>query len=305
MTKRFSGLGVALITPFNDQAEVDYPGLERMVHHVAGSKAHFLVVLGSTGEAHLLSVDEQRRVLDFVREVNADRLPLVAGFDSSGGTKAAAERLSALDASGLSGLLISAPAYIRPGQAGLIDHFKALDAVSPLPIVLYNVPSRTGVNLQPETIVELAHSGENIVALKQAHPDLEEFRAIRAGVPADFLLLSGDDASAIPMMALGGDGLVSVLGNAYPDVWAEAMDLALFGSVREAEAMLTDQRMLMEIVCEEGNPTGIKAICELLGLCRLFPRSPLQPATQPYRDALYRAMADVSASAVGTGETPL
>ena len=300
MTKRFTGLGVALITPFNDQGAIDYPGLERMVHHVAGSKAHFLVVLGSTGEAQLLTDEEKRRVLDFVQEVNDGRLPLVAGLDVSGGTVAAVQRLRQLDTTGLDGLLISAPAYIKPGQAGLVEMFEALSEASPLPIILYNVPSRTGVHLLPETIVEIAHRCEQVVALKQAHDDLSEFRAIRAQVPESFSLLSGDDANAMPMIALGGDGLVSVIGNAYPNPWAEAIDLAMFGSVKEAEARLADQRALVEALFEEGNPTGIKAVCDVLGLCGPQVRRPLMPATKTYRDLLYTAVAAVGAGPVQT-----
>ena len=300
MTKRFTGLGVALITPFNDQGAIDYPGLERMVHHVAGSKAHFLVVLGSTGEAQLLTDEEKRRVLDFVQEVNDGRLPLVAGLDVSGGTVAAVQRLRQLDTTGLDGLLISAPAYIKPGQAGLVEMFEALSEASPLPIILYNVPSRTGVHLLPETIVEIAHRCEQVVALKQAHDNLSEFRTIRAQVPESFSLLSGDDANAMPMIALGGDGLVSVIGNAYPNPWAEAIDLAMFGSVKEAEARLADQRALVEALFEEGNPTGIKAVCDVLGLCGPQVRRPLMPATKIYRDRLYTAVAAVGAGPVRT-----
>lgn len=300
MTKRFTGLGVALITPFNDQGAIDYPGLERMVHHVAGSKAHFLVVLGSTGEAQLLTDEEKRRVLDFVQEVNDGRLPLVAGLDVSGGTVASVQRLRQLDTTGLDGLLISAPAYIKPGQAGLVEMFEALSEASPLPIILYNVPSRTGVHLLPETIVEIAHRCEQVVALKQAHDNLSEFRTIRAQVPESFSLLSGDDANAMPMIALGGDGLVSVIGNAYPNPWAEAIDLAMFGSVKEAEARLADQRALVEALFEEGNPTGIKAVCDVLGLCGPQVRRPLMPATKTYRDRLYTAVAAVGAGPVRT-----
>lgn len=300
MTKRFTGLGVALITPFNDQGAIDYPGLERMVHHVAGSKAHFLVVLGSTGEAQLLTDEEKRRVLDFVQEVNDGRLPLVAGLDVSGGTVASVQRLRQLDTTGLDGLLISAPAYIKPGQAGLVEMFEALSEASPLPIILYNVPSRTGVHLLPETIVEIAHRCEQVVALKQAHDNLSEFRTIRAQVPESFSLLSGDDANAMPMIALGGDGLVSVIGNAYPNPWAEAIDLAMFGSVKEAEARLADQRALVEALFEEGNPTGIKAVCDVLGLCGPQVRRPLMPATKTYRDRLYTAVAAVGAGPVQT-----
>lgn len=208
MSKRFQGLGVALITPFTPEGNIDFPGLERMVHHVASSKAHFLVALGSTGEAQLMSDEEQRRVLDFIMEVNAGRLPVVAGFSAAGGTRAAVDRIKAFDAEGLAGLLISPPGYVKPGQAGMVAHFKALAGASPLPIIMYNVPSRTGVDMAPATVIELANACPNLVGLKQASDDLVAFRAIRAGVPESFVLLSGDDENAIPMMAMGGDGLV-------------------------------------------------------------------------------------------------
>lgn len=291
MNKRFSGLGVALITPFSEDGSIDFPGLERMVHHVSGSKAHFLVVLGSTGEAQLMDESEQRRVLDFVQEVNAGRLPIVAGFDGSGGTVAAVRRMEAMDTRGLDGLLISPPAYIKPSQPGLVAHYQALSEVTSLPIIMYNVPSRACVNIEPETVIEVASTCPQVVALKQANDDMAAFQKIRSGVADTFALLSGDDVNAIPMMAMGGDGLVSVIGNAFPDRWAEALDLASFGSVKEAGKMLEDQQPLLDAIFAEGNPTGIKAVCNLLGICGATPRLPLLPATKLHRDRLYQAMA--------------
>jgi 4-hydroxy-tetrahydrodipicolinate synthase len=295
MSKRFQGLGVALITPFTAEGAIDFPGLERMVHHVSSSKAHFLLALGSTGEALLMSVEEQRRVLDFVMEVNAGRLPVVAGFDAQGGTDAAVERIHQLDPKGLSALLISPPAYIKPSQAGMVAHFTALAEASPLPIIMYNVPSRTGVTMAPETVISLAQSCPALIGLKQACDDMLAFREIRSGVPESFVLLSGDDENAIPMMAMGGDGLVSVIGNAYPDAWASAIDLALFGSVKEAEANLAPFQTMLGCIFEEGNPTGIKAVCELLGLCGPMTRKPLVAASGALRDALYNAIAALDA----------
>ncbi len=295
MSKRFQGLGVALITPFTPQGDIDFPALERMVHHVASSKAHYLVALGSTGETMLMSGDEHRRVLDFIMEVNAGRLPVVAGFDGQGGTAAAVERIAALDPKGLSALLISPPAYIKPGQEGIKRHFKALAEAAPLPIIMYNVPSRAGVTMSAQTIVELSHECPALIGLKQATDDLVAFREIRQGVPESFVMLSGDDENAVPMMALGGDGLVSVIGNAYPDAWASAMDLALFGSVKEAEQGLACFQPLLGCIFSEGNPTGIKALCHLLGLCGMEVRSPLMPASRTLQDSLYSAVADLDA----------
>lgn len=291
MSKRFQGLGVALITPFTPAGEIDFPGLERMVHHVAGSKAHFLVALGSTGEANLLTPEEQRRVLDFIMEVNAGRMPIVAGFDGNASTAACVGRLKALDAKGLAGLLVSPPAYVKPGQAGMVAHFRALAEVSPLPIIMYNVPSRTGVTMDPATVITLAHAHPQLVGLKQATPDLVAFREIRAGVPESFVLLSGDDENATAMMAMGGNGLISVIGNAYPDDWARAMDLALFGSVKEAEMRLARFRMLLGAIFREGNPTGIKSVCDQLGLCGPSVRLPLVAASAALREDLYHAIA--------------
>ena len=160
---------------------------------------------------------------------------------------------------------------------------------------MYNVPSRAGVTLTPQTIVELSHECPALIGLKQATDDLVAFREIRQGVPESFVMLSGDDENAVPMMALGGDGLVSVIGNAYPDAWASAMDLALFGSVKEAEQSLACFQPLLGCIFSEGNPTGIKALCSLIGLCGLDLRSPLMPASQALRDSLYNAVADLDA----------
>lgn len=295
MSKRFQGLGVALITPFTPEGDIDFPGLERMVHHVASSKAHYLVALGSTGEAMLMSGDEHRRVLDFIMEVNAGRLPIVAGFDGQGGTLAAVERIATMDPKGLSALLVSPPSYIKPGQEGMKSHFKALAEAAPLPIIMYNVPSRAGVTMSPQTIVELSLECPALIGLKQASDDFVAFREIRQGVPESFVVLSGDDENAVPMMAMGGDGLVSVIGNAYPDAWASAMDLALFGSVKEAEQALSCFQPLLSCIFSEGNPTGIKALCSLLGMCGPHARLPLMPASQLLQEQLYAAVADLDA----------
>lgn len=174
-------------------------------------------------------------------------------------------------------------------------HFQALAEAAPLPIIMYNVPSRTGVTMSPETVVSLAQGCPALIGLKQASDDLIAFRAIRSGVPDSFVLLSGDDENAIPMMALGGDGLISVIGNAYPDAWASAMDLALFGSVKEAECALVPFSEMLACIFQEGNPTGIKAVCSLLGLCGPELRLPLVPASEELRNKLYSAIAALDA----------
>ncbi|MDG2425970.1 MAG: 4-hydroxy-tetrahydrodipicolinate synthase [Flavobacteriales bacterium] len=292
---KFTGLGVAMITPMSADESIDFPALERLTLRLCSSEVDFLVVLGSTGEAALLSEEERVAVLEFVLEISAGAKPIVAGLDVSGGTRAVVQRLQSMHVRGLSGLLVSPPPYILPVQSGLLDLFQRLDKVTPVPIIAYNVPSRAGVEMAPDTIIEMAATTSNVVALKQAVPSVDAMRKIIAGVPKDFAVLAGDDGWAVPAMSLGGQGLISVIGNAFPDMWGRAMNQAVFGQVKSAEDDLRRFEPLLELLFAEGNPAGIKALCSHLGLCEMHVRRPLMPASKKLTQDIYDAVAALDA----------
>lgn len=293
--QKFTGLGVAMVTPMSADESIDFPSLERLTRRLCSSEADFLVVLGSTGEAALLSEEERISVLDFVIEIASGTKPIVAGLDVTGGTRTVMQRLRTMNVVGVAGLLVSPPPYILPGQSGLIDFFQSLDEVTPVPIIAYNVPSRAGVEMSPETVLEIAHSTRNIVAIKQAVPSIDAMRRIIIGAPDDFVVLAGDDAWAVPAMAIGAQGLVSVIGNAFPDVWGRAIDQAVFGQVKGAEDQLRKFDCMLELLFLEGNPGGIKLLCSHLGLCEGHVRRPLMASSKALAQRMYDAVAALDA----------
>ena len=220
----FKGLGVALITPFTKNGEVDYSSLKRLVEYQIQNGADFLCILATTSEAPCLSKEEKQKIKDLIVEINSKRIPLLMGCGGNN-TKAVIEDLQTLDLTGIDGVLSVCPYYNKPSQEGLYRHFMAISEASPLPVVLYNVPGRTGVNLKPETTVRLANDSKNIVAVKEASGSLEQVDEIIKNKPADFDVLSGDDALTFSMVASGAAGAISVIGNALPKEFSRMIRL--------------------------------------------------------------------------------
>ena len=230
---KLHGLGVALITPFHADGKVDFPGLQRMVEHLATGGCDFLVVLGTTAETPTLSPEEQRSVVDFVVEVNAKRMPLVVGV-SGNNTMELCSRIRTWDLEGIDAFLVASPAYNKPSQLGIVKHFKAVAEASPKPIVLYNVPGRTASNMTAATTLELAEHA-NVCGVKEASGDLGQIGMILAQRPEGFAVWSGDDALAMPTVAMGAEGVISVMGNAYPAEMSRMIQQAAFGQIQEAQ----------------------------------------------------------------------
>ena len=289
------GLGVAMVTPFNEQGNVDFPALQRMVEHQIEGGTAFLVVLGTTGETPTLSAAEQRRVVDFVLEVNAGRLPLVVGVTGNN-TAELCERIHGWDVIGVAAFLVATPAYNKPGQEGLKAHYTAVADAAQRPVILYNVPGRTSCNMSAATTLALAEH-PNVIGIKEASGDLEQIGDILASRPAHFALWSGDDALAMPTVAMGADGLISVLGNAFPKPMAAMVEQASFGQTHEARSTHAALKPLMALMFEEGNPAGIKAAMKHLGLCEGDVRLPLTKASAALKDKLYAAIAALEVSA--------
>jgi 4-hydroxy-tetrahydrodipicolinate synthase len=276
--KAFEGLGVALVTPFNQQLDVDFKALTAILEHLyASNSVDYFVVLGSTGEAATLSSEEKQEIMTFVRDFNKNRLPLVFGH-SGNDTRALIQSLYSIDFSGYSAVLCASPAYVKPSQAGIIAHYHTLSDNSPLPLILYNVPSRTGSNIASETVKILAEN-KNIIGIKEASGDLVQAMEVRANTPEEFLLISGDDTLTIPMCSIGAVGLISVMANAYPAVFKNILTSCKAGEFNNAASEALKTLKINHLMNTEGNPIGIKQLLAHLGLCSPNVRLPLAKAS--------------------------
>jgi 4-hydroxy-tetrahydrodipicolinate synthase len=284
--------GVAVITPFHADGSVDHDALARIIHFLIDSGIDFLVALGTTGESVTLTNDEKQAVFTtFVRE-NKQRVPLIMGVGGNC-TRSLVESFQSLDVNGFDAILSVTPYYNRPNQEGLYQHYMALDAVSPLPLLMYNVPGRTGVNMTAETTVRIANDAKNIVGVKDASGNMDQGAEIIAQSPTDFFVFSGDDETAIPLTLLGGDGVISVVAGCFPKAFKHGMDLALDKNEAEANRINQQFKAVIDLLFQEGNPAGIKAVSQLLGLCEANLRLPLVSpsdaliaALQPYVNKL-------------------
>lgn len=280
-----------MVTPFNQQGMVDFPALQRLVELQQEQGCGFLVILGTTGETPTLSADERRRVVDFVLEVNAGRLPVVVGVTGND-TRELCERIATWTDEGISGFLVASPAYNKPQQAGLIKHFEAVADAAPRPVMLYNVPARTGSNMTAETTLVLAKH-PNILGIKEASGDLTQIARILADRPEQFGVWSGDDALALSTIAMGGDGVISVAGNVLPERMSVMVQQAMFGQTNEAKITHLAMTAFLELLFKEGNPAGVKAAMEHLNLCSSIVRLPLVEASEMLKAQLYQAIADM------------
>lgn len=280
--QQFTGLGVALVTPFNKDLEIDFEALKTILDHLYGSNAlDYLVVLGSTGEASVVSNTEKQSLLTFVKDYNEDRIPLVFGHGGNN-TEDLISSLKAIDHSGYSAILSSSPAYIKPTQLGIQIHYESLADSSPLPIIIYNVPSRTGSNISAKTTIMLSEH-KNIIGIKDASCDLVQSMNVRNVANDDFLLISGDDMITIPLYSIGGNGLISVLGNAYPALYKEILTSCSKGDFKKAAKMAYETLKINDLMYLEGNPVGIKQLLSEMGLCKPYVRLPLVTASEELR----------------------
>ncbi|GAB4500447.1 MAG: 4-hydroxy-tetrahydrodipicolinate synthase [Saprospiraceae bacterium] len=277
--ERFRGTGVALVTPFKN-GNIDWEDLEKVIEHVIAGGVEFLVSLGTTGESVTLSDEEHRQVLDFTIKINRGRLPLVAGIFGGNNTAALVEKIKTYNFEGIDALLSSNPAYSKPGQEGIFQHYMELAEVSPRPIIIYNVPSRTASNMNAETTLRLANSSDKFLGIKEASDDIYQVMKIIKGKPKDFLVLSGDDFITLPLIAAGGDGVISVIANTTPRPFTDMVRAALRQDMPTAQKLNFKLLELYKLLFIEGNPVGVKAALELQGLCSREVRLPLVPMTE-------------------------
>ena len=263
--RTLQGMGVALVTPFKADGEVDVAALERLVHFQVENGTDYLVVLGTTAETPTLSTEEKELVKKTVRRANNGRLPMVLGVGGNH-TQAIVEQVRGVSAQDYAAILSVTPYYNKPSQEGLYQHYKAVAAATELPILLYNVPSRTGVNMDYRTTLRLAQEVPNIIGVKEASGNIVQIMHLLQGRPEGFLVISGDDTTALPTVLLGGDGTISVLGQAFPKRYSQMIRQGLEGKNQEANAIQYQLLEAMELVFKEGNPVGIKALLSLLEL---------------------------------------
>lgn len=269
-------MGIALITPFTKDGEVDYKALVRLVEYQIQNGADFLCILATTGETPCLSKEEKQNIKNLVVETNHGRLPILMGCGGNN-TQAVIEELKTTDWSGISSVLSVCPYYNKPSQEGLYQHFKAIAEASPLPVVLYNVPGRTGVNLKPETTVRLAKDCDNIVAVKEASGNLEQVDEIIKNKPDGFDVISGDDALTFSMVASGAAGVISVIGNALPKEFSRMIRLEFNGEYEAARKIHHKFTELYTLLFVDGNPAGVKALLHEMGFIENVLRLPLVP----------------------------
>lgn len=286
------GSGVALVTPFTATGEIDFNALRAVIEHIIAGGINYLVALGTTGEPPTLDTSEKKAIFEFVLEVINNRIPVVAGLGGNN-TRSLVAELKEFLPMGFSAVLSASPYYNKPNQEGIYQHYQALAEASPLPILLYNVPGRTGSNISAETTLRLAHEFSNIIGIKEASANFVQFDQIIRDRPEDFLFISGDDAIALPVMAIGGDGLISVLANALPAEISKLIDLALNGEYAEAKRVHLQLSEIIQLIFAEGNPGGVKALLHQLGIIEnslRLPLTPVSPALYAQLENLHRVV---------------
>ncbi|TVR73232.1 MAG: 4-hydroxy-tetrahydrodipicolinate synthase [Marinilabiliales bacterium] len=282
--KLFQGTGVAVVTPFRDDESVDFPSMGKVIEHLIEGKVEYIVALGTTGESVTLNQDEKTAVINFVIEKVNNRIPVVMGVGGNNTHEVVSAVQSVCDENlPLAGILSVSPYYNKPTQEGIYLHYKKVATASTLPVIIYNVPGRTGQNITAETTVRLARDCRNIVATKEASGDLNQVNYILKNKPKDFMVISGDDQLTLPMIALGASGVISVSANAFPFELSEMVRLALKGKLRKAQAYQNALLDLMNAHFVEGNPAGVKASLNIRKLIHNNLRLPLcKVSTQTY-----------------------
>jgi 4-hydroxy-tetrahydrodipicolinate synthase len=291
--KKFKGTGVAIVTPFKNDSSIDFSALGRVINHVIKGGVNYIVALGTTGESVTLTKDEKQAVISYVIETVDGRVPLMAGFGGNN-TQEVINSIRQADLTGIDALLSVAPYYNKPTQRGIFQHFKSIATWSPIPVIMYNVPGRTGCNISADTCLELARSCENITGVKEASGDLGQIMKIIKGKPENFGVISGDDMLTLPIVAAGGIGVISVLGNAFPQACSELVNHALKGNFKSAREIQFRYLEMIELLFIEGNPAGIKAILSVINLCQNYLRLPLVSVSRPALTRIQKAVEEIT-----------
>jgi 4-hydroxy-tetrahydrodipicolinate synthase len=292
MQKELSGLGVAMVTPFLENSQVDYSGLEKLTNYLIKNGVNYLVVQGTTGESATLSIQEKKEVLKCIVEVNKDRLPVVLGLGGND-TTSLIESFKNTDLKGVSYILSVSPYYNKPTQTGIFNHYKAISENSKLPIILYNVPARTGSNVLEATTIRIAKECKNIVAVKEASGNMEQIMAIIKNKPKGFEVISGDDLLTLPLLACGAIGVISVLGNAYPKQFSKMIQLGLENKMEEARKIHYSLMDMTNAFFLEGSPAGVKEALKEKNITKNYVRMPLANVSENHITEIKRLMSIV------------
>jgi 4-hydroxy-tetrahydrodipicolinate synthase len=283
---KFKGMGVAMVTPFKDNKEIDFEALEKFTEFLIENKTDYLVVQGTTGESPVLSNAEKLKVLDTVIKINNGRLPIVYGIGGNN-TAEVTKQLATFNIKGVDAFLSVSPYYNKPTQEGIFQHYKTISENSKLPIILYNVPGRTSSNVLAETTLRIANSCKNVIAIKEASGDFEQIMDIIQDKPKDFLIISGDDALTMPFIAAGGDGVISVVGNGFPKLFTEMVNAGLNGNIKASKELHYKVLPIIKHLFSEGNPAGIKETLSYLNIMKTNVRLPLVNVSEKTKNTIH------------------
>ena len=290
--KKLRGTGVAIVTPFKNDTSIDFKAFGRVIEHVINGGVNYIVAMGTTGESPTLTRDEKKAIISFVLEAIDGRVPLVVGIGGNN-TQEIITSIRHTNLDKVDAILSVAPYYNKPTQRGLYQHFKAIANSCPVPLILYNVPGRTSINISAETCLELAHDCAGIAGIKEASGNLEQIMRILKGKPDNFSVISGDDMTTLPIIAAGGSGVISVIANVFPSEWSEMVNHCLksnFKSAREIQYRLMD---ILELLFADGSPAGAKAMLSLKDLCQNYVRLPLVPVSRPVYSRIQKALEEL------------
>lgn len=292
LKEKFTGTGIAIVTPFDDDGSIDWKSFSNLIEFWIKGKVEYLVVLGTTGESATIHGKEKQEVFSFVSQQVAGRVPVVAGIGGND-THELLEAFKNFDLTGFDAILSVSPYYNKPNQEGIFQHYKALDTATPLPIIMYNVPSRTGMNVTGETQVRIAKECKNIFATKEASGDFAQINYILKNKPDDFMVISGDDPITLQMIAAGAEGLISVVANAYPKEYSDMVRLCLAGKFNEANPLHYKYLDIIASMFAEGSPSGVKAYLNEMGLCKNKVRLPVWTVSDKHRQKIKELMRSI------------
>lgn len=274
MHNKFRGVGTAIVTPFHKDGTIDFKSLQKLVEFQINGKVDYIVALGTTGESVTLSKDEKNAVVSTVLETVDGRLPVVVGIGGNN-TQEIVNTMKSFDFEGISAVLSVTPYYNKPQQRGIFLHFKTIASVCPVPVIIYNVPGRTGANITADTTLKIANEIENVIAIKEASGNMQQIMQILMNRPKNFLVISGDDALTLPLMILGADGVISVVANAFPSDFSEMVHQCMNGNYKKAREIHYKLLNIIEALFAEGSPGGIKAVLEMKKICNNYFRLPV------------------------------
>lgn len=288
MRQKFHGVAPALVTPMQADGSIDFNGLKNLINHVTEGGVDYLVVNGTTGESATTSLSEKKQILDYIKEHNYKNLPIVYGIGGNDTAKVV-KQVKETDLSGVDAILSVCPYYNKPSARGVVAHYQAIADASPLPIILYNIPGRTGINMSSSTTLKLAEH-PNIIGVKEASCIIEQVMEIARDKPEDFMIISGDDVQGIPIIVNGGVGVMSVIANAIPAKFTAMIHAALDGNLKEANQHLKSFLAIDPLLYEEGNPVGVKTILAILGICGNDVRLPVFKASDELKAKIHATL---------------